>query len=180
MSLDWGKDPANGLPYSGQSVQDFIKKMFNGKVGYWRWSKSPGNANYYHLWGFATKDDYTEYVADPDGNAALLLVDEALPISTAQGDGYGAYLFTTFGGSKDIVVSGDTLKVPLRFHSVRTSNGERLNIGVPALLIIQRSTDNGSTWTTVDTRSAAIPSTDYSDTETYTDINVANCLISGS
>ena len=143
-------------------------------------SNNVNASNLYHLLGFATREDYTEYVAAPEANAALLLVDEALPISTVQGDSYGAYLFTTFGGSRDIVVSGDTMKVPLRFHSVRTSNGERLNMGVSALLIIQRSTDNGSTWTTVDTRSAAIPSTDYSDTATYTDINVANCLISGS
>lgn len=183
LDIDWGNDPSLNLPYSGTQVQRFIKsqlrRLDTGKIGYWCWSTSPDNANYYHLWGFATKDDYTEYVADPDGNAALLLVDEALPISTVQGDSYGAYLFTTIGGSKDIVVSGDKLTVPLRFHAVRTSAGDRLNMGTPALLIIQRSMDNGSTWSTVGTQTAAVPSTDYSDTTTYTEINVGGSLANG-
>ena len=28
---DWGIDPRNGLPYSGQSVQSFIKQTFGSK-----------------------------------------------------------------------------------------------------------------------------------------------------
>lgn len=183
LDIDWGNDPSLNLPYSGTQVQRFIKsqlrRLDTGKIGYLCWSTSPDNSNYYHLWGFATKDDYTEYVADPDGNAALLLVDEALPISTVQGDSYSAYLYTTIGGTRDIVVSGDKLTVPLRFHAVRTSAGERLNMGTPALLIIQRSMDNGSTWTTVGTQAAAVPSTDYSDTTTYTEINVGGSLVNG-
>ena len=99
-------------------------------------SNNVNASNLYHLLGFATKEDYNKYASDPVANNALLLVDQPLVVSTVQGDSYGAYLFTTFGGSGDIVVSGDTLKVPLRFHSVRTSNGERLNMGVSALLII--------------------------------------------
>ena len=79
----------------------------------------------------------------------------------------------------DIVVSGDKLTVPLRFHAVRKSAGERLNMGTSALLIIQRSTDNGSTWSTVGTQAAAVPSTDYSDTTTYTEVNVGGSLANG-
>ena len=52
-------------------------------------------------------------------------------------------------------------------------------MGTSALLIIQRSTDNGSTWSTVGTLAAAVPSTDYSDTTTYTEINVGGCLANG-
>lgn len=33
MDTDWGRDPQNGLPFSGQSVQSFIKQSFNEKVG---------------------------------------------------------------------------------------------------------------------------------------------------
>ena len=93
-------------------------------------------SNVYHLWGFATKEDYSKYISDPVTNNALLLVDEPLPISTVQGDTYSAYLFTTIVSSKDIVVYGDKLTVPLRFHAVHTSAGERLNIRTPALLVI--------------------------------------------
>ena len=169
IDQDWGNDAANGLPYSGQAVQTFIKDTMKSldssikkKVGWWCWSSTIDASNFYHLWGFASEDDCTKYRSDPEANASLLLVNEALPISTVQGDSYGAYLFTTIGGSKDIVVSGDKLTVPLRFHAVRTSAGERINMGTSALLIIQRSMDNGSTWSTVGTQAAAVPSTNYS------------------
>lgn len=33
MNIDWGRDPSNGLPYSGRSVQNFIKQTFDEKVG---------------------------------------------------------------------------------------------------------------------------------------------------
>ena len=33
MNTDWGLDPITGLPFSGQSVQSFIKRSFNEKVG---------------------------------------------------------------------------------------------------------------------------------------------------
>lgn len=77
----WDNDPANGLPFDGDKVQDFLKSQFGSKVGYWCWSTSVDENNFYHLWGFATEDAKTEYVADPVGNADLLLVNEALPIS---------------------------------------------------------------------------------------------------
>ena len=155
-------------------------KEIGVKVGYLCWSTVPDASNYYHLWGFAKKEDYEKYVANPESEARLLLVDEALPISTVQGDSYGAYLFTSLQSTKDIVVSGSKLEIPLRFHAVRTSNGDRLNMGTAALLTIQRSTNNGETWQTVDTRAAAIPSTEYSDTSTYTTINIGDSLINGT
>ena len=165
------------------SLQKKLKSHDDGlkaKVGYQCWSTSPDASNYYHLWGFAKKEDYAKYIADPDNESSLLIFDEALPISTVQGDSYGAYLFTSLQGTKDIVVSGEKLEIPLRFHAVRTSNGDRLNMGTAALLVIQRSTDNGITWQTVDTRNASVPSTDYTDTNTYTAVDVSNCLINGS
>ena len=33
MNVDWGYDPITGLPFSGSSVQSFIKRSFNSKVG---------------------------------------------------------------------------------------------------------------------------------------------------
>lgn len=179
LDQDWGNDTANNLPFSGQAVQDFIKKQFNSKVGYWQWSTSVDGSNFYHLWGFATKDDATAYLADPDGNAALLLVNEALPISTVQGDSFGSYLFGDIKTTTDYVVSGTSFTVPLRFCAVRTSNGERLNVGAEGTLYIQRSTDGGSTWTTVEERKNAIASSDYS-ASAYTDIEIGNCLTSGN
>jgi hypothetical protein len=53
-------------------------------------------------------------------------------------------------------------------------------MGTAGSLVIQRSTNNGTDWTTVDTRKAAVPSTDYSDTSTYTQVDIGGCLINGS
>lgn len=180
LTQDWGNDTANNLPYSGQAVQDFIKKQFNGKCGYLCFSTNVDSSNYYHLWGFATKDDATTYMADPEANADLLLVNEALPISTIQGDSYGSYLFGDVKSTTYYVVSGDSFSVPLRFCAVRTSNGERLNVNSAGTLIIQRSTDGGSTWTTIETRKGTITSTDYSDTTSFTNVEIGNCLSSGN
>ena len=178
LSDDWGKDAANGLPYSGQAVQDFIKAQFGTKIGCWCWSSSPDASNFYHLWGFATEADKEAYITAPEDNADLLLVNEALPISTVQGDSYGAYLWTTVSSTNEFIVSGDTLKVKLRFAGVRTNNGERLNMGSNGTLIIQRKTAS-TDWTTIDTRVDAMGSTDYADTENYTEVDLGNCLTTG-
>ena len=171
MTVDWGKDTTNGnLPFSGQAVQDFIKRQFGTKVGTWCWSPNVDASNFYHIWGFATEEDKQTYLADPEGNASLLLANEALPISTVQGDSYGAYLFTDVSASKEFVVMDDVLKVNLRFSSVRNSGGDRLNMGEQGTLVIQRKTGNGD-WQTVDERPNAIASSDYADTTSFTSVD---------
>lgn len=179
LTDDWANDAANGLPFSGQAVQDFIKKQFGSKVGTWCWSPTVDASNFYHIWGFATEADKQAYLADPDGNASLLLANEALPISTVQGDSYGAYLFTDAGVATDYVVSGDKMTVNLRFSAVRNSSGDRLNVGVPGTLVIQRKTAS-SDWTTVETRKDVLTSTDYADTTAYTSVDIGSALKSGA
>lgn len=176
LTQDWGNDTANNLPFSGQAVQDFIKKQFGSKVGYPRWVK---DGDYYYLQGFATKEDADLYDKDSEANAALLLCNIQLPISTVQGDSYGAYLFASASASTDYVVSGDSFVIPMRFCAVRNSNGERLNYGEAGTLLIERSTDGGSTWNLVETRTAAIPSTDFTATA-YTEIDLGSALATGS
>lgn len=185
INADWGKDASNGLPYSGQAVQTFIKKTLTAldsdmkkKVGWWCWSSTIDASNFYHLWGFASEDDATAYMADHEGNAGLLLFDEALPISTVQGDSFTAYLYTSLSKTSDIVTGDGKLVIPLRYCSVRTSNGDRLNMGAVGTLIIERSTD-GNTWTKVETRTGVLPSTDYGDTENYASVDISSCLTSG-
>ena len=148
LSEDWANDLASGLPFSGQAVQTFIKAQFNAKVGHWCWSTSVDDNNYYHLWGFADLTAKENYLLDPAAHADLLLVDAALPISTLKGVTYGAYLWTSVLSNKEMVVSGETLKVKLRFAGVRNIDGERQNLGTAGTLIIQRKTSN-TDWTTV-------------------------------
>ena len=178
LADNWANDAANGLPFSGQAVQDFIKKQFGSKVGTWCWSPNVDASNFYHIWGFATEADKQAYLADPEGNASLLLANEALPISTVQGDSYGAYLFTDVSASKEFVVMDGVLKVNLRFSSVRNSGGDRLNMGEQGTLVIQRKTGSGD-WQTVDERPNAIASSDYADTTSFTQVDLSNCLVNG-
>lgn len=192
---DWGgsaanttpsaSDETNLLPYSGEAVQKFIKDSLqksDKKIGCYKWSNSVDSSNYYHLYGFASEDDYNEWNSgdkEDDAIKALLLMDEALPISTVQGDSYAAYLYSKIGSTKNIVVADGKLEVPLRFCAVRTSSGDRLNVGSKGTIVVQRKTSTSS-WTTVATLTDAISSTDYADTNTYTIIDIGKYLGSGT
>ena len=57
---DWGLDPRNGFKYSGESVQKFIKKTFNSKMGYLHYDTS---SNRYLV--FADEASKNEYVDNP-------------------------------------------------------------------------------------------------------------------
>lgn len=195
FSEDWGgsasntvpsaSDENNLLPYSGAAVQKFIKDSLQKsekKVGFYKWSNTVDSSNYYHLYGFADEASYNEWNAgdkEDDAIKALLLVDEALPISTVQGDSYAAYLYSKIGSNVNIVVADGKLEVPLRFCAVRTSNGDRLNVGSKGTIVIQRKTSTSS-WATVATLTEAISSTDYSDTNTFTTIDIGKYLGTGS
>lgn len=184
LTEDWGKDVRNGLPYSGKAVREALQailKEHDNKVGYYRWSPTIDSSNYYHLWGFRNEADYKAYAAgdkEDETVKALLLVDEALPINTVQGDSYGAYLFSTIGATSNIVVSGDSLEVSLRFHAVRNSSGDRLNVGSKGTLVIQRKTSTSS-WATVGELVDILPSTDYSDDKTYTKVDIGKYFQDG-
>lgn len=69
---DWGVDKRNGLPYSGQAVQGFIKNTFNAKVG----------ASYFEpatmtLLGFRNAEERNEYITS--GNPDLVI--DSCPIT---------------------------------------------------------------------------------------------------
>lgn len=160
-------------------VERFIKERFKGAVGYLIWSQNVDPNNFYHLLGFATEADYELWNEDSELHSDLLLVDIPLQISTVQGDSYGAYLFSSDDSTANVVVNERSFNVHLRFHAVRNSNGERINMGTKGTLQIQRSTDNGSTWSTVGTLAGAIDSTDYSNTTTYTTIDIGQYLTNG-
>lgn len=66
---DWGKDPTfHNYPFSGKSVQEYIKKQFDNKVGYLHPDAS--NENYLL---FADEDNYNLYMQDPIEHADLLI-----------------------------------------------------------------------------------------------------------
>ena len=67
-SLDWGLDPSNNLPFSGQAVQKFIKDELQGRMGTLHYDE--GNERYL---AFADNADKEAYIADPESNATLVL-----------------------------------------------------------------------------------------------------------
>lgn len=68
MSENWALDERNGYPYSGQSVQNFIKKTFGEKAGDFYYDT---NTNKYLI--FADSDSRNTYLLDREENADLLL-----------------------------------------------------------------------------------------------------------
>ena len=186
LTEDWGNDSRTGLPYSGEAVREALQAILTnhdtGKVGCIKWSSTVDSSNYYHVWGFKDEASYREYVAgdkEDETVKALLLIDEALPISTVQGDSYAAYLFTTISSSKNLVVAEKKLEIPLRFHAVRTSSGDRLNMGAKGTLVVQRKSGTGS-WTTVGEMNEVLDSIDYTNTEEYQTIDIGPYLTDGS
>ena len=165
--------------YDGFDIEKSMKAKLGGLYGYVRTSATIDASNFYHLECFRSAEDAAEYDADREGKADLLLNDIVIPISTVQGDSYAAYLFSKASQSSDIVVAEASMPVEFRFHAVRISNGERLNMGTKGTLTIQRSLDEGRTWTTVGTLEGAINSTDYTNTTTYETIDLGQFLQKG-
>lgn len=67
-SVDWGLDPSNNLPYSGQAVQKFIKDELQGRMGTLHYDAD--NERYL---AFADNADKEAYLADPQNNPTLVL-----------------------------------------------------------------------------------------------------------
>ena len=64
IHADWGKDDRNGLPYSGQEVQAFIKQQLGSKVGVFYFDET---SNMYKC--FADEESRDAYIEDPVNNA---------------------------------------------------------------------------------------------------------------
>lgn len=172
LTQDWGNDTANGLPYSGQAVQDFIKKQFGTKVGYVSYRYSDSDTCYW-LEGYATEADYQSYESAEDKTTdavkALRLFNVQLPITTKQGVYYSARLYTDRTPSASIISVEKTYEIGVRFCGIQNNNGEQINAGIAGTLTLQRSADSGSTWTTVGT--VRLSSHEASDT-TYDTVDI--------
>lgn len=166
--------------HDGFDIEKSMKKKLAAAYGYIRTSNTVDQNSFYHIECFNTAADAETYDEDPVANAALRLNDMVIPISTVQGDSYATYLYTNAPQNANIVVAEPSLEVGFRFHAVRISSGERLNMGTKGTLTIQRSLDDGRTWTTVATLEGAINSTDYSNTTAYTTIDLGGYLQKGS
>lgn len=67
--------------HSGLEVENYIKREFGDKYGHIRLVFDE-QTNFYNIEAFASKEDASEYDADPEANAMLRLLNEPIPIST--------------------------------------------------------------------------------------------------
>ena len=97
INADWGLDASNGLPYSGEAVQEFIKRTLKQKCGYFHYDD---NNNRYLV--FADEDSKNKYFSDPSSNANLLLSSFDAPFNYSAkvemlSEAYKAVLIGTTG-----------------------------------------------------------------------------------
>lgn len=176
---DWGGDESTGgLAVSGGRVQEWLKNEINGKYGVIRVSSSIDERNYYSLEMFATVADEELYDSNPEQYAELA-TKVPIPISAVQGDTYASLLATSFPISADVVVATDTFNVPLNFRAVRITSLDKINMNTRGTLLVQRSTDNGSSWVTSATLPNVLPSEEYANTDNYTEVNLSSYLVEG-
>lgn len=178
MSEDWGLDSRNQLPYSGESVQAFIKETLNKKTGYRATSKNRESDGYFHTRSFADEANYKLWLDNPIENSSLVLQDEILPDTHEQGASYVVGLFTT--SNQSLIVSTDgTVKLKIKFTSQMynpiTQTTEET--GESGTLTIERRVDSTSTWKKVS--SMSIISVPYESTQ-YTDIDISKILETGN
>lgn len=76
INVDWGKDPENGLPYSGEAVQEFIKNQLTNKYGYFYYNET--NSKYLV---FSDIDSCEKYLENPEEFGDLLLTSFDAPFN---------------------------------------------------------------------------------------------------
>ena len=167
--------------HSGVEVEAFVKQQLSSMYGYIRPSSSVDSNTFYHIECFNSAADALLYDTDPETYAALKLQDMTLPIATVSSDSYMASLSCNKLTSNNYVVKdGGAFEIGVRYTSVHiigaTSQSE--NFGANGTLIIERSVNNGTSWTQVATqviRSSDLDVTTYPDT-----INVGQYLTASS
>lgn len=99
INADWGLDASNNLPYSGEAVQEFIKRTLKQKYGYFHYDDSN---NRYLV--FADEESKDKYLSDPTTNSILLLSSFDAPFNYSAkiemlSEAYKAVLIGTLGNN---------------------------------------------------------------------------------
>lgn len=168
VGAEWGMNRGEVERYV-KSVLTSHKQQIEAKYGYIHIPNSKSQDGFYHIYCFATQADFTTWVSDSDTYASLLLQDIAIPISTDIGTTYSARLYSQETPSTPIISVTKSKIVHLRYCGIATENSQSANVGVQGTITIQRSTNNGESWTTVGT--VKLDSRDTSDTS-YDEVDI--------
>ena len=162
--------------FTGQEIDTLLSEV-SDKYGYMRMSSTINEQNFYSLEVFASKDDAELYDTDKEQYAHLATII-TIPISTVQGDAYASLLTTNVDASSSIVSVKDSLMIPFNFRGVKISQVGSENAGVTGSLTIQRRVSGGD-WVNALVMPNILTSYNYTETNVYQEIDIANALING-
>lgn len=183
-------DPDAGTCHDIEDIENFIKAQFekaatdlkdglNSKPSFFHRSQEKGTDNCYHIYGFASEEDYLSWNSDPDSNAELLLSDVSLP-DTGGGSTAASYIVNLLRDSTgNIVTIDNTVKLRLRFTSqefnpINQSTQDTTEGGV---LTIQTRLNDTAQWATKGT--VNIPSLPADSTD-WTEVDITSMIASGT
>lgn len=112
INEDWSLDERNGYPYSGQSVQEFIKNVFNSKAGEFYYD---GDTVRYLV--FANSDDRDLYLSNREEYSTLLLASFDAPAN------YTAEITLTTPSSNAVLEGATGNYVDFTFDVINKSGG---------------------------------------------------------
>ena len=176
MQQPWSRDPENGLPFSGDAVEQFIKKTFGEKVGYTKVvTGRDGVLNI--LAGFANEDDYDSWMELTDAQkwgeeGAVFLVTTAVIPLTENADTYAVGL--TLQETPAPVQRDTDITIAIKgTSSVTYAAGGSESIQEDLIVTIQTRINSTSAWITRGTINITANSANW------TEISLAPFLTSG-
>lgn len=183
-------DTNAGTCHDIEDIENFIKAQFakanedlkdglDSKPSYLHRSQEKGADNCYHIYGFASVENYLTWNSDPDNNAELLLSDVSLP-DTGGGSSAVSYIVNLLrDGTGDIITIDDTVKLRLRFTSQEFNpiNQSTQDTTEGGILTIQTRLNDSAQWATKG--SVNIPSLPGDSTD-WAEIDITSMVSSGT
>ena len=120
ISTPWEWIDENGQlkAYDGGAIESLLRQVITDlqtiKIGYFVIPQNKETDGYYHLWGFASQRDYSDYLTDTVGNASLRLLNTAIPILEEQG-GVSNIVTLTRNSAASIVTSKAVASVEVSY-----------------------------------------------------------------
>lgn len=128
-----------------EDIETFLKSQLGSKIGYPVIPQTKDTDGYYHLWGFADKAAYDDYMTDPDSNADLRLANIAIPLLEEQG-GISNIVQLTRISSGSIVTSKPIASVEVSYlwQQYNPITQETTNQDEDATIVVSCRTQNSN------------------------------------
>ena len=162
-----------------KSIQAFASDTTKKKLGVLKRSDNKEADGFYHLRGFADAASRDEWMADPENNSEMVLVDMTLP-DTSSGSTAVSYIVSlTLGSPKEVTATDKNVKSKVRFTSQQynpvtqtTTDSEE-----DGTLTVQTRMEGATSWRTAAT---LLISSLPADSTEWTEIDLSPYLNSGT